>query len=216
MPISSGGAYVNPGWRNGTTPYIDADELNAISNTIENVPVKNGGTGKTSHTLNAVLAGNGTSAVKNIPTANGALYATGADNPLQFGTLPIAQGGTGATGITTASINTGNLVQEGTVRKWGKIVTVQIHTSYMQPTYELLLTNCIPEGFRPTGSVFIPFVGQKENGDNGSRNTGVACGIVYSNGTVALTLLSDGDTPPSNYKNKAGYYHGRAMWFTNQ
>lgn len=96
MPINSG-AYVNPVWANDTTPYLDADELNDMSNTLAQVPVKNGGTGKTSHTTNSLLAGNDVSAVKNIATGNGALYATG-DNLLpQFGTLPIAQGGTGQT-----------------------------------------------------------------------------------------------------------------------
>lgn len=213
MPINSG-AYVNPGWVNDTTPYLDADELNAMSNTLAQVPVKNGGTGKTSHTTNALLAGNDVSAVKNIATGNGALYATGANELPQFGTLPVAQGGTGASGISSASINTGSLVQEGTVRKWGKLVTVQIHTSYMDPLNTIYLANCIPSGYRPTGSVFIPFVGLKENGDTLSKNTGVACGIIHSNGTFELVLVSVGDT--TVFANKAGYYHGRAMWFTNE
>ena len=59
-------------------------------------PVSAGGTGKTSHTANAVLTGNGTSAIKNVPTASGAFYAESANGAPQFGTLPIAQGGTGA------------------------------------------------------------------------------------------------------------------------
>ena len=61
------------------------------------VCVKMGGTGKASHTANAVLTGNGEDAVKNVATANGALYATAANGAPKFGTLPIAQGGTGAT-----------------------------------------------------------------------------------------------------------------------
>mgnify|MGYP000988509577 CR=1 FL=1 len=61
------------------------------------VCVKMGGTGKASHTANAVLTGNGEDAVKNVVTANGALYATAANNAPKFGTLPIAQGGTGKT-----------------------------------------------------------------------------------------------------------------------
>lgn len=59
-------------------------------------PVTAGGTGKTSHTANAVLTGNGTSAIKNVPTSSGAFYAAAANGAPQFGTLPIAQGGTGA------------------------------------------------------------------------------------------------------------------------
>lgn len=61
------------------------------------VAVSQGGTGKATHTTNAVLTGDGTSAVKNVSTADGALYATAANGAAQFGTLPVAQGGTGAT-----------------------------------------------------------------------------------------------------------------------
>lgn len=59
--------------------------------------VARGGTGKATHTSNAVLTGNGTSAVNNVATASGALYATAANGAAKFGTLPIAQGGTGQT-----------------------------------------------------------------------------------------------------------------------
>ena len=71
------------------------------------VPVSHGGTGKNTHTSNAVLAGNGTSAVKNVATASGALYATAANGEPQFGTLPVAQGGTGATTAADARTNLG-------------------------------------------------------------------------------------------------------------
>lgn len=69
------------------------------------VAVSQGGTGAATHTSNAVLTGNGTSAVNNVATADGALYATAADGAPQFGTLPVAQGGTGAT--TAAAARTG-------------------------------------------------------------------------------------------------------------
>lgn len=36
MPITNG-KYVNPGWKNGGPPALDAGELNAISNTLVNV-----------------------------------------------------------------------------------------------------------------------------------------------------------------------------------
>lgn len=66
------------------------------------VCVKMGGTGKASHTANAVLTGNGEDAVKNVATANGALYAKAANGAPKFGTLPIAQGGTGKTTAAAA------------------------------------------------------------------------------------------------------------------
>lgn len=67
--------------------------------------VARGGTGKPTHTNNAVLTGNGASAVKNVSTASGALYATENNGAPKFGTLPIAQGGTGATTAAKALAN---------------------------------------------------------------------------------------------------------------
>lgn len=67
--------------------------------------VPNGGTGKSTHTTNAVLTGNGSSAVKNVATASGALYATAANGAPKFGTLPVAQGGTGLTANPSMLIN---------------------------------------------------------------------------------------------------------------
>lgn len=72
---------------------------------VDLVTVALGGTGKTSHTSNAVLTGNGTSAVKNVATANGAFFATSANGAAKFGTLPVAQGGTGATNPENARAN---------------------------------------------------------------------------------------------------------------
>lgn len=69
--------------------------------------VARGGTGKATHTSNAVLTGNGTSAVKNVATASGAFYATSANGAAKFGTLPVAQGGTGATTAAAARTNLG-------------------------------------------------------------------------------------------------------------
>ena len=69
------------------------------------VTVSKGGTGTSTLAANAVITGNGTSAVKTITTASGALYATEENGVAQFGTLPIAQGGTGATTATDAVAN---------------------------------------------------------------------------------------------------------------
>lgn len=73
-------------------PSLDTSKL-----TSGTLGVARGGTGKATHTTNAVLTGNGTSAVNNVATASGALYATAANGAPSFGTLPIAQGGTGKT-----------------------------------------------------------------------------------------------------------------------
>lgn len=91
-------AYVNPGWVNNGVPAIDEDNLNDISNAIELLGVENGGTGVTSFTSGAVLAGDGTNPVDEL-LGTGALYADISGNP-QFGTLPVNCGGTGVTTLT--------------------------------------------------------------------------------------------------------------------
>lgn len=65
--------------------------------------VDRGGTGRTTLTSNAILTGNGTTAVNMVPTAVGAAYATAANGALTFGTLPVGQGGTGASTFTANS-----------------------------------------------------------------------------------------------------------------
>jgi membrane-bound inhibitor of C-type lysozyme len=93
------------------TPTTDASDLTSgtlSSDRLPTVPVTKGGTGATSLTSNAILAGNSTSAVKTISTASGALYATSSSGAASFGTLPVAQGGTGKTTNTSNAILTGN------------------------------------------------------------------------------------------------------------
>lgn len=75
------------------------------------VPVADGGTGASTLTANAVLLGNGAGAVKQKATANGAMFATGANAEPSFGILPIAQGGTGGNSGTKALNNLG-------IKKW--------------------------------------------------------------------------------------------------
>ena len=71
------------------------------------VPVSDGGTGASTLAANSVLLGNGTGAVKQKATANGAMFATGASAEPSFGILPIAQGGTGGSSGTNALNNLG-------------------------------------------------------------------------------------------------------------
>lgn len=77
-----------------------ADKAIHVSGTL---PVARGGTGlTTSSYVNAVLIGNAstaTNAFRTIRTGSGAFYATAQDGAPSFGTLPVAQGGTGQTSI---------------------------------------------------------------------------------------------------------------------
>lgn len=107
------------------------------------VCVKMGGTGKASHTANAVLTGNGEDAVKNVVTANGALYATAANGAPKFGTLPIAQGGTGKTTAADALAALGGasikkVWENASIGSTFGAQTLQISTT---ADYILILTN---------------------------------------------------------------------------
>lgn len=91
----------------GTIEYLSFDDL-ALAK------VKNGGTGRNTLTVNAVIIGDGTNAVKMVVIDNGGVAVGDATDGLksvsgvgafhalvsgapQFGTLPIAAGGTGGT-----------------------------------------------------------------------------------------------------------------------
>ena len=87
-------------------PLVAADipDLNTSKLTAGTLGVARGGTGKSSHTINSVIIGgtSTTGALQNVATASGAFYATSADVKPQFGTLPVEQGGTGATTASAA------------------------------------------------------------------------------------------------------------------
>lgn len=84
--------------------YLDASVI-----TSGTLPTARGGTGATSYRINSVIVGSATptetggtvaSQLTWVPSASGALYATETNGTPQFGTLPVAQGGTGNTSQT--------------------------------------------------------------------------------------------------------------------
>lgn len=80
------------------------------------VGVENGGTGHDFSDIpaNAIIRNSGDNTqLWYTPTGNGALYATDNNGVVSFGTLPIAQGGTGATSGSDACENIGALPKSG-------------------------------------------------------------------------------------------------------
>ena len=111
LPVAKGGTNLtaSPSMLTnlGSTSAANVFQASPRPGVTGTLPVGHGGTGRATLTSNAVLAGNGTSAVKQVATASGALYATSANGAPVFGKLPIAQGGTNATSAADARTNLG-------------------------------------------------------------------------------------------------------------
>ena len=168
----------------GATTVAGARNALGLGNTSGAVPVANGGTGKTTHTSNSVLTGNGTSKLKNVASADGALYATSANGAPKFGTLPIAQGGTGATTAEAARSNLGigdsgwinatltsnfNTYGSDTVPKYRKvgemvevIGAVKSKSAIAGSTKEYPIFT-LPEGYRPSTPIVVICQGSGTN-----------------------------------------------------
>lgn len=96
---------VTDGSGNVLSGKADTSHNHAASNiTSGTLGVARGGTGKSSHAVNSIITGGTTTtgALQDVATASGALYATSANGAASFGTLPIAQGGTGKTSAADA------------------------------------------------------------------------------------------------------------------
>ena len=97
--------------------YSDIGSLDASAITTGKLALAKGGTNSSSYRFNSVIVGSSTQipGTENaeqlvwVQSKSGALYSAGTDQPTQFGTLPVAQGGTGATTAANARTNLGAL-----------------------------------------------------------------------------------------------------------
>ena len=134
MPRNNG-KYTPPtgGWVNGTAPYINASEMNAISDTLACVGIVNGGTG----------ADNAPQALINLgaePMVNVANKGN-ATTPVYFDADGVAKPITTGTETINSELYTGN------IRKWGKVVMVTARTK--DQSLEFSEDAVIPSGYRP-------------------------------------------------------------------
>lgn len=105
--------YIHNGKNTPAIICIGGAEMSISANSITGtLGVAHGGTGLTTATnINAVVIGNSTTAagaLQTVATADGAFYASGTNAKPQFGTLPVAQGGTGRNTLTANYILAGD------------------------------------------------------------------------------------------------------------
>lgn len=97
------------------------------------LPLTNGGTGgNMARTANAIIRFSSNSEkFSSTATANGAFYATSTNGTPQFGTLPIAQGGTGATTAASVLTNLGITSTAAELNKLDGVTTTTTELNYV-------------------------------------------------------------------------------------
>lgn len=104
------------GW-NGSSTVSGADAWIRLYDSTAVIPLSNGGTGSTTGLAGApdnamIRKAAGEDYLYYTATGNGAFYATAANGAPKFGTLPVAQGGTGSTSAyTSVSLSAGAYAQ---------------------------------------------------------------------------------------------------------
>jgi len=161
-------------------------------------------------TANQILvSAGGTSAPTWKATANGAAYTTSVNGALTFGTLPVAQGGTGATTAADARTNLG----------LGSIATYGAATAGTTDTWGLVPVIGASDGVMEVGK-YIDFHTTDKNTANydvriqaatsgltiSGTTTGTFSGNLTGNATTATkaTQDADGNTISSTYLKKSG------------
>ena len=166
------------------TSGLTENKSYSILTTKSTVTVAQGGTGATTFTANAVLYGNGTSAIQAKASASGALYATAANGALSFGTLPVAQGGTGTTSFTANSV----VISGSTTTA---ALTTRAITNNTSNTAIATGTNIPTMNTIYYGLAVI---------NNASQNRGVSIYAPTSAGTANQILVSAGGTSAPTWK----------------
>ena len=135
------------GW-NGSSTVSGADAWRRLYDSTTVIPLSNGGTGSETGLAGApdnamIRKAAGEDYLNYTATGNGAFYATAANGTPKFGTLPVAQGGTGSTSATTSvTVSAGSYAQNsselfGGVCKYVPYLGMCFLRLYVQPNATL-------------------------------------------------------------------------------
>ena len=177
-------AYVAPDWHNDTSPYINENNLNAISQTLERVPIENGGT--------------------NATTASQARINLGIVFPLS-----VENGGTGAATATQALNNIGAEPKANVTSKGSTNTPVYFDANGMAKP----ISAPIPVSLGGTGASSLSSLASSMKAVTyTSVNTGSSAKPVYvSNGVITESSSTVGGVNQNMYLNSGTFTAGNSF-----
>lgn len=175
MPINGNGAYVNPQWVNNSEPYINANELNAISNTLQQVPIANGGTGAT--TAAQALTNLGAEPKANVTSKGSNEF------PVYFDASGVA---TPISTISGISLPGAGVDFNGSISKFGKLVMITGTTASKQ--INMTIQDYIPEGYRPIQQAYGYAFGVNSTSDS-AQPVGAGVVSINTSGSIRVSLV---------------------------
>lgn len=201
LPVSKGGTGVTSLETLATniSEYIEVDSGSPDMTSATGVlAVSHGGTGKSSLTANSVPYASSSSALAFPTAAAGALYKTSTTAAPQFGALPVAQGGTGATTAKNAATNIGAMTTSGGT--FTGDVTVDAH--------EVNITNAYHQGINIDGSYVELNLGGTSDNKVNFIDTGNCMIEAYKSGSTYKMVIraSDIELQGNIYINGTKYY----------
>lgn len=171
------GVYVNPGWVNNAQPNINATELNAISDTLERVPVANGGTGATTAAQALEnLGGLAKSSVTNKGDNTAPVYfnASGVAVPIET---------VSRSWYSPSSGDTVSLV----AYKYGKVVTLTGYTTDKSSVWSM--QQILDAGFKPRQQ-YYGFAYGTDQSSAGSAPTAWGIVSINTSGSIRVEVMN--------------------------
>lgn len=164
----------SPAWANGSAPYINADELNAISDSLENLKIANGGTGATT----------AAQALENLGGVSLASLQNKGSNaqPVYFDASGVA---TPISVLSTALPGAG-VDFNGNIYKVGKLVMITGTTASKQ--VNMTIQNYIPEAYCPIQQAYGYAFAVNSTSDS-AQPVGAGVVSINTSGSIRVSLI---------------------------